>query len=205
MIVAATAILACTLTAVAATGVEPMIPTPAATSYHVRTTDSRVRGWLSIGASRSRTFQELLRRLERSDVIVYAQVVNRIVGGSAAQLLFVTSTATARYLRIEINGDGPPVQMVALLAHELQHAVEIADAPRAVDSRSMATLYMRPGENAVSYDSIAARVTGDRVRNEVANARDSKRVRSVPPDTAVADEPDHIGVKWDKESGSRRR
>jgi hypothetical protein len=137
---------------------------------HVRASDVRARSWIRSGASQSPTFRSLLARLSSSDLIVYVEIVDRIPGGAAGQLYFVTATASARYVRIELVADGSFGEMVALVGHELQHAMEIADAPRVRDRQTLATLYLGMFENALGssqYDSVAARVAEDRIRREL--------------------------------------
>jgi hypothetical protein len=140
----------------------------------VRSTDPHARQWIDIGAARSRTFNDLLNQLIASDVIVYVQRVRHLPGGIAGHLMFVASTGNARYLRIEINDTGRQDQMIALLAHELQHAVEVAAVPSVRDSKAMSSLYARPLDNSTAYDSEAARISGERVSRELASARNAK-------------------------------
>jgi hypothetical protein len=144
------------------------------TAFHVRGADSLAREWLRIGAAESPTFRGLLARLVTSDVIVYITVVRRINGGSAGRLLFVAAMPPVRYLRIELAAGGSEREMVALAAHELQHAVEIAAAPGVRDSQSLALLYLSMSENKnrFRYDSAAARLIQERVRSELADCRD---------------------------------
>jgi hypothetical protein len=167
----AAAIVACTLALTTGTP-EPAPLEPI--GFHVRATDPSTREWLRIGAAESATFRSLLARLVVSDVIVYIGTVDRIVGGSAGQLYFVTATPSVRYVRIELASGGNEREMVSLVAHELQHAVEIAAAPRVRDRQSMALLYFgRGGTSSRSrYDSVDARVTEERVKNELASFRD---------------------------------
>ena len=60
-----------------------------------------------------------------------------------------------------------------MLGHELQHAVEIAEAVDVIDAASMATLYRRIGEPTRSvvaaqcYDTAAARDVGTVVLTEL--------------------------------------
>jgi len=75
-----------------------------------------------------------------------------------------------RYIRIEVVPSGNFHEMVALVGHELQHAVEIAGAPRIRDRQTLAQFYLGMGENALSsgqYDSAEARVTEERVKREL--------------------------------------
>src|SRR5262249_2421148 len=142
-----------------------------AREHHVRVLDERLREWIGLGVSGSPTFSSLLDRLAESDLIIYVQLADRIKGGMGGQMSFVVTTPAARYLRIEIVPDGRTLEMVALLGHELAHAVEIADAPCVLDSASMAAFYMRVGEpraDRTRFESAAARVAGERVRAELA-------------------------------------
>jgi hypothetical protein len=138
--------------------------------FHVRATNPVMRAWITNGASESRTLRDLLAQLAASDIIVHVELVERIPGGASGQLFFVTATATARYLRVEIVRAGTRADTIALIAHELQHAAEVAAAPRVRDSASMSTFYLGMRENAGEpgkYDSAAARVTESIVRREV--------------------------------------
>src|SRR4029079_10227469 len=164
------AVVACTL------ALAPGVDTPDSpamvlerASYHVRSTAVRALAWIRAGAEGSPTFRELLNRLSTSDVIVYVQVVDRL-NGAFGHLYFVTSTATVRYVRIEVVPIGNFAEMVALVGHERQHAVEIAGAPQVRDRQTLAHFYLGMGENALSsgqYDSTEARVTDDRFKREL--------------------------------------
>lgn len=139
-----------------------------AVRFHVRTTDPRTEQWLEAGAAESQTFRELLERLGESDLIVHVQLVERL--NVAGQTYFVKSTATVRYVRIELAPGGYAWDMIALLAHELQHAVEIAGAPGVRDRKTLAQFYGSMPGNSVAhneYDSVAARVMEARVKREL--------------------------------------
>jgi hypothetical protein len=138
--------------------------------YHVRATDPLLRAWITNGGAESSTLKSLVDELVASDVIVHVVMVDRISGGANGQLYFVTTTPTARYLRIEVTRVGGRADMIALLAHELQHAVEVAHSPGVRDAQSLASFYLRVGDNmrdSRHYDSVAARVTEEIVRREV--------------------------------------
>jgi len=139
-----------------------------AVAYHVRTTDPRVQSWLDLGAAESPTFRDLLARLGESDLIVHVQVVDHLK--VAGQTYFVAAAGGVRYVRIELMAMRDPREIVALIGHELQHAVEIADAPRVRDRQSLAQFYRMMSVNPASdvYDSADARVIEDRVRREMA-------------------------------------
>jgi len=158
----------------------PATPSPerpkitATLDYHVRASDPLVRAWIKNGASESPTLNGLLADLTASDVIVHVVLVDRLGGGVNGQLSFVAATPTVRYLRIEITRLGGRADMIALIAHELQHAAEVAGSPRVRDPHSMATLYLHLGSSMKDprhYDSAAARLTEEMVRREVLGYR----------------------------------
>lgn len=169
----AAAILAGTLALASGSDADPS-PPPDAIAFHVRATDPRAQEWIRTGAAASGTFRSLLSRLGESDLIVYVEIADRLAGGAAGQMYFVAATGGVRYVRIEVVADRDAARMVALVGHELQHAVEVADTPRVRDSQSLGMLYRGLFENALGgahYDSVAARVTENRVRNEIAAFR----------------------------------
>ncbi len=142
-----------------------------AVAYHVRTTDPRVQGWIRTGAADSQTFWNLLTILGESDLIVHVQAVDRL--STAGQTYFVTSTPTVRYVRVEVVAGGNANEMIALIGHELQHAVEIALESRIRDRQALSQFYRGLSGNSTAkteYDSVAARVAEDRVRREIAGA-----------------------------------
>ena len=146
------------------------IRSPDTIDFHVRATDPLMRAWIANGAAESRTLHDLLAELVASDIIIHIELVDRIRGGAAGQLYFVTATPTARYLRAEIVRGANRADTIALIAHELQHAAEVAGAPRVRDSASMSSFYLGMNENAREpgrYDSAAARITESAVRREV--------------------------------------
>ena len=57
-----------------------------------------------------------------------------------ARLTFVTSVNDVRYV-LDINVTLAPRRQIALLAHELQHALEIADRPEITDVEAMESFF----------------------------------------------------------------
>ena len=157
-----------------------------AVAHHVRSTDPRVRDWLRRGAAESQTFRSLLDTLAESDLIIHVQVVDRLM--TAGQTYFVTATPTVRYVRIEVSFRGNLNETIALIGHELQHAVEIAQEPRIRDRQALSLFYKGMPGNSMSgteYDSVAARVIEDRVRREMWGAARSES--HAPTSTLVAE------------------
>ncbi len=121
------------------------------------------------GMAQSPTFRRLVNQIERSDVIVYVDLrpdMRESIGGS---LRFLAKSATHRFLRVQVNRADAPLWRVALLGHELQHAVEVAEAGDIASSDDMRALYHRIGVRTGpdAYDSMAAREAGYTVRDEL--------------------------------------
>jgi hypothetical protein len=124
----------------------------------------------------SPTFAALLTELESSDVIVH--VVASPPGGKGflGSMHWVTMAGGFRFLRIFIDAQLHPRLRAAMLAHELQHAVEVARAPEVVDARTFAALYRQIGAAAEQgcaecYDTPAARRTAQIVWDELQRVR----------------------------------
>ena len=89
----------------------------------------RVELLLATGMDRSATFRQLVRRIERSDVIVYVEARHDLRDGVGGSMRFLARSATDRFVRIQLNADYSNHTLVALLGHELQHVVEVAEHP----------------------------------------------------------------------------
>jgi hypothetical protein len=140
-----------------------------APSRHIRTTDAGVRKLLRNGFRHSPSFAALVGRLQRSDVFVYVEEVERLPAALEGRLMMLPVAHGFRYVRIQIALRGSPEDSVAVLGHELQHAVEVADAPEVQDQDGIARLYERIGTSSGShvFDTVAAQEMGRTVRREL--------------------------------------
>jgi hypothetical protein len=137
----------------------------------VRSVDPWINGLLLEGLKRSVTFADLVAAVNASDVIVYIQRVNQLPPTIAGQLVIVPVPNPQRYLRIQIINHLSPDETIALIGHELRHALEVAAAPEVRDQRGLMALYQRigePGGRIHSFDTRAAQNTGRRVKSELA-------------------------------------
>jgi hypothetical protein len=139
---------------------------------HIRTTDQRLLRLVRDGVRTSETFRRLVDRLNRSDVIVYLDCAAG-TGAPDGRLTFVSAVGGYRYLHVRMARLPLADVQIALLGHELHHAVEIADAPHVVDPHSLAREYQRIGflsprlTPGVSFDSDAAVDAGNRILREL--------------------------------------
>lgn len=94
----------------------------------------------------SPTVRALAARIHASDVIVYVELRNDLPAGMAAQLTWMSTTTAYRIVRVSIRHGLRQTDGVGFVAHELQHAVEIAEHPEVRSSRGLEDLYRRIGE-----------------------------------------------------------
>jgi hypothetical protein len=141
----------------------------------VRAASPLMRSIITDTAARSATVRDLIARLEDTDVIVYVELTAspRI---PIARTSLVTTSPTVRYLRIGINASVPFPDVPPMLAHELQHAVEIAEAPGVVDDAAVRRLFRRIGRTSGGdrFETEAARDVEWIVRREL-QARTARR------------------------------
>jgi len=86
------------------------------------------------------------------------------------RLMIVPFGGQTRYLRIQIRADLPQHDAIALIGHEMRHALEIAGCPEVRDDGDMIKLYERighPSGGEHSYDTNEAQETGRKVRSEL--------------------------------------
>ena len=136
----------------------------------VRSRDSRVTSALFEGVRRSRTFADLVAAIERSDVIAYIELTLDLPTTTEGRLMLLSKSSGHRYVRIQVRSMLPLDQVISIIGHELQHALEIAGAPEVRDGSTMKKLYERIGagqSHTLGFDTEAARIAGDRVRGEL--------------------------------------
>ncbi len=136
---------------------------------HVRTSYPYVTSLLRDGFSRSPTFARLIMRLEHSDLIVHIETTMTLPPGVEGRLILLPRAHETRYVRIQIGMCQSHADGIALLAHELEHAQELADAPAVSDPSGFVTLYERIGLKSGwrQYETEAAQEVQRRVRREI--------------------------------------
>jgi hypothetical protein len=112
---------------------------------HIRTSDAEVTVAVRDGLWRSDTFRRLVDRVLRSDVIVYIRLDAFLRPGLDGQLAFMAQGGDARYVRVSVRPQSRADRFIAIIGHELHHALEVADDASVVDPLSMALLYRRIG------------------------------------------------------------
>ena len=110
---------------------------------HVRSSDPQIGLLIQAGLERSETFRRLVEALDQSDVIVYvkAKVRRDALGGYLAHN--VLNGGPYRYLHVAIGLRGSDARLISVLAHELQHALEVAEHVDARDAVRVERLFAR--------------------------------------------------------------
>lgn len=137
----------------------------------VRSLDGRLGLALDEGYERSPTVRRLVDILDRSDLIVYLAATPCMQGQPGACTQVAAGRAGHRFARINLRPAQALSRVIAMMGHELQHAVEIAAAPEVVDAPSLAALFQRIGVRVRSgvetYETTAAIRAGEIVTAEL--------------------------------------
>ncbi len=146
---------------------------------HVRPLGAPAAVLLAEATDRSPVVRQLLEELAHTDLVVYVENPMETSGHSApAHLAFLSAGGGTRYLLVRVARWGvAPWEQIARLAHELQHAIEIARAPDVRDTAGMAALYRRIGWEAGRgrFESEEALATGNLVRRELTRFSSRRR------------------------------
>jgi len=141
---------------------------PCTPTVRVRAATALVRSLLDDVTAASATVRGLMSRLDQTDAIVYIEQTMS-PGIPLARTKLVNANRDARFLRIGINAALPWPDVMPLIAHELQHAVEIAERRDVRDDAAVRRLYARIGRKVGqdSFETDAARDVELRVRAEI--------------------------------------
>jgi hypothetical protein len=122
------------------------------------------------GVCGSETFRTLVDVIRHSNVIVYVSMRPIRDRGVNGRLDFLAATATDRVLRAVFGFPLDRQTRIAVLGHELQHAVEVAATPDIRTAQSFAAHFRAHGRpsGVDRYETAAARAAELRIRQELA-------------------------------------
>jgi hypothetical protein len=112
---------------------------------HLRVLDPGLKAVLDRGTARSPTLQKIVAEIDATRVLVFAECSMRMPTGVAGRMNFVTNTVDYRFVRIAVDCKLSERWQTILLAHELQHALEIGRNPDVVDVETMESMYEEIG------------------------------------------------------------
>lgn len=145
----------------------------------VRCLDREARRLMEAAVADSPTVARLVTVLQSTDLVVGIEAhafKKKSVKGDAR---VIAASPGVRHLRIRVGIPGTQADLIAVLGHELQHAVEIADAPDVRDPVTLRAHYLRIGHEPMGrgyYETDAAVEVGRRVSAEVAGSRARRRM-----------------------------
>ena len=184
-------VLALAVTAVVTIGPSHRLSTPVShgrlaepeITYLMEAPERRIRAFspqlqqgVADGLRRSPTFAAIVRALQESDIIVQIVDALHLPPSLHARLTLANGDRTFRFVRIEVGYYRRGDELIALLGHELQHALELALAPDVRSEAGMAALYKRIGFRTRGdrhFDTHEAHAAERRIRRELAQARPS--------------------------------
>lgn len=140
----------------------------------LRPQSAYVAGLLKAGIARSATMRSLVDRIEAGNVIVYIAVNPLLKANLSGGLTWMTRAGAFRFVRASISRDLTPDQMIATLAHELQHVAEVAEDESVISEAALVAMYRRIGlpsrAAAPGFETAAAQEMGYQVRRELVAA-----------------------------------
>jgi hypothetical protein len=149
----------------------------AAAMPRVRSSNLRIQSALAEAASRSATFRQLIETIEATDGIVYVEDGRCRHGVRACLSLSVSSGGGYRLLRILVDGASDLVALMATIAHELRHAIELLTEPSVTTTAAALYYYLREAPTTRdAFETSAAIRTGMVVEGELENSANFVRV-----------------------------
>jgi hypothetical protein len=149
-------------------------------SSNVRSTDPVIGAALTEGVLGSDVIRRLVEVIDASDVIVYL-ARGDCPRPAVACLMMGGSGSGVRYVRINFQlpiglgkkGGWHRDELSVMIAHELQHAAEVAQWPDVVDNATLEAAYARRGleHGWFRLETDAARQAGDDRRAELLRQR----------------------------------
>ena len=109
----------------------------------VKPADSEMRRLVLDGISRSPAFRAVVDEIHQFNVVVVIQFGLCGSGRIRSCVSHVEGDERQRHIRIKVNSRTTDDRLIATIAHELHHALEIAREPEVVNSESALRLYRR--------------------------------------------------------------
>ena len=143
-------------------------PSLMAPEARVRGVSPRMVAVINDATARSKTVRALVDQIGRTDGIVYVAEGQCGHGVSACLLLTMTLMGPNRVLRILVDPGREDCEVMGLIGHELQHAVEVLSHRTIRSGSAMTLLYEKEGSKKGGlFETDAAIKAGNAVRAEL--------------------------------------
>jgi hypothetical protein len=144
------------------------------TGPHVRTDDATLRRLMERGLKQSPTLRELVKQIDQLPGLVYLVPSRCGVLSELSACLDhdVKVRGGYRFLRVNVMPGDPAFRQLPLLAHELQHAVEVLSDDSATSQEAVTRLYERIGvrKGVGNFETEAAQRVQETVVGELREA-----------------------------------
>ncbi len=152
---------------------------------HIRGMSPPARRLLDIAAEHSALVRALADAIEQTDVVVMLMFSTEPANeGRRPFMRFLSAVGDTRYVVVQMYWTPQPsLAHVPSLAHELQHALELAAAPEVRDEESFSLLFGRIGwpTGRRRFETQAGRTTEALVREELQGSRLREHWATAPP------------------------
>jgi hypothetical protein len=141
---------------------------PCGLEPRVRSSHAYLRAMIEEAAQRSPAFRRLVAAIEATNGIVYVEHGSCVQGVHACLSLNVTAAGDYRILRVTVDARQPDWDVMALIGHELRHAIEVLENSTLADKTSAFQFYAQ--HNHVKdrpFETSAAVEAEDAVRKDV--------------------------------------
>jgi hypothetical protein len=148
-------------------------PAPELTFVRLKPADPEIRRLITDGYDRSASFRTLANEIQRSNAVVIIQFGQCANGRFRSCVTNVDGDGRQRNIRVKVNTRTTDDRLIATIAHELSHVVEILRDPGVVDAESALNLYRRIGTGkcreglSEACETDAARAIEARVLDEI--------------------------------------
>lgn len=168
VVVAVTAVMALVVVAGAAAA------GPSSSDPRLRPAEASAKALVEDAVSRSAIVRDLADGLRATDVVAYVRVGPCVEGERDSSIHFLGRSRYERFMVIKINDALPLDRQVALVGHELQHAVDMAKASWITDSFRMQQYFTLVGSKLAypehGFETLSAMRTERNVGQELAAA-----------------------------------
>jgi len=135
---------------------------------HVRPVGETIATLIQHAGEKSHTFQGLLDTINARDGLVYI-LPGKCGHGMHGCLANVTTAAPTRLLLVRVDPRGNDCELMGLIGHELQHAIEVLDDPQVTSFVEAYSFYRRAADagSIPAFETRAAERIEEKVRTEV--------------------------------------
>lgn len=115
---------------------------------HVRTEDAALATVIRDGLEQSATFRDLVTRIDRASGFVYVVAARCVARTSEPRACLdhrIRVSGGFRFLQVNVHPSESGATLLALIAHELQHALEVLSDDTITTSEDVQRLYERIG------------------------------------------------------------